>query len=339
MTSSARGEEGASCGWINRGLVASGTLVPHMNAFGGEDRFWLGPEGGQFGLYFPPGVPYEFEHWQVPAPIDWGAWQIIERSAPWVRFVKDMVLKNHLGTELHVKVDRKVSLLSPKDVTSYLGGALPAGAAAVGYQSENTITNTGTAPWSKKTGLPSVWILGMFQPSPTTTVVLPFKPGPEKSLGKIVNDAYFGKIPSERLRIGKNALLFSGDGKQRGKIGIPAPRALPIAGSYDAANGVLTLVQYTLPKEGAYVNSMWEEQKAPYGGDVVNSYNDGPPAPGKPPLGPFYELETSSPGAELPPGKSLTHIHRTIHIQASVPILDAIATQQLGVTIAEITGA
>jgi hypothetical protein len=249
-----------------------------------------------------------------------------------------MVLKNHFGTELHIHVDRRVRLLSATEVAGHLGRALPEGASAVGYESENTITNTGNAAWSKKTGLPSVWILGMFQPSPTTTVVLPFKAGPEKALGKIVNDAYFGKIPAARLKVGGNALLFSGDGRERGKIGIPAPRALPVAGSYDAANSVLTLVQYTLPNRGSYVNSMWEEQKDPFGGDVVNSYNDGPPAPGKKPLGPFYELETSSPGAELSPGKSLTHVHRTLHVEGPPAALDPIAKQQLGVGLAEING-
>jgi hypothetical protein len=30
-----------------------------------------------------------------------------------------------------------------------------------------------------------------------------------------------------------------------------------------------------------YVNSMWEDQKEPFSGDVVNSYNDGPTATGK----------------------------------------------------------
>lgn len=33
------------------------------------------------------------------------------------------------------------------------------------------------------------------------------------------------------------------------------------------------------------------------------------------PLGPFYELETSSPAAALNPGESLRHIQRTIHIK------------------------
>src|SRR5215217_2925227 len=47
MTTTARGDSGSSYGWINRDLIASGKILPHMNAFGGEDRFWMGPEGGQ----------------------------------------------------------------------------------------------------------------------------------------------------------------------------------------------------------------------------------------------------------------------------------------------------
>ena len=43
MTSTAAGPDGLSFGWINRELIASGVNNPHMNAFGGEDRFWLGP--------------------------------------------------------------------------------------------------------------------------------------------------------------------------------------------------------------------------------------------------------------------------------------------------------
>ena len=70
---------------------------------------------------------------------------------------------------------------------------------------------------------------------------------------------------------------------------------------------------------------MWEIQKQPYRGDVVNSYNDGPPAPGAKPLGPFYELETSSPAAALGPGGSLTHVHRTFHFQGERAVLDALA--------------
>jgi hypothetical protein len=339
MTSTARGAKGRSFGFIHREVVAAGARQPHMTVFGGEDRFWLGPEGGQYGLYFPPGAPYDFDHWQVPEALDWGAWNVEKKTDSEVSFTRDLVVTNHLGTEFHLRVARRVRLLTDKEIRARAGVDLDSATAAVGYESENTITNTGTAAWTKKTGLPSVWILGMFQPSPTTTVVVPFRPGPEEKLGKMVNDAYFGKIAPQRLRVGATALFFSGDGKVRGKIGIPAPRACPIAGSWDGASSVLTLVEYNLPAHPAdYVDSMWQDQAEPFGGDVVNSYNDGPPAPGKKPLGPFYEIETSSPGAALAPGKSLTHVHRTIHLQGAASNLEMISKVTLGVSIAEIEG-
>ena len=180
----------------------------------------------------------------------------------------------------------------------------------------------------------------MFKPSPSITVVIPFRPGPEARLGPIVNDAYFGKVPADRLVLRDRALFFKGDGERRSKIGVPAPRAESVLGSYDAGEGVLTLVQFERPEGArAYVNSMWEEQKDPYGGDVVNSYNDGPPAPGAKPLGPFYELETSSPAAALAPQASLVHRHRTAHLVGDRARLDAAARATLGVGLDDIVSA
>ena len=99
-------------------------------------------------------------------------------------------------------------------------------------------------------------------------------------------------------------------------------------------------MQFTLP-EGAvdYVNSMWQLQEHPFAGDVVNAYNDGPPAPGAKPLGPFYELESSSPAAALQPGESWTHVHRTIHFQGTEQLLDAMARAKLEVSLGEIKSA
>ena len=84
---------------------------------------------------------------------------------------------------------------------------------------------------------------------------------------------------------------------------------------------------------------MWELQDEPYKGDVVNSYNDGPPEPGAKPLGPFYELETSSPAAALKPGGTISHVHRTFHLQGPEADLDPIVRATLGVTIDEIKSA
>lgn len=340
MTSSARAETGPSFGWVNRELIASGKHDPHFNPYGGEDRFWLGPEGGQFALFFKKGDPFDLAHWYTPAAVDTEAYEVASQAGDRIAFRKDMSLSNAAGTRLDLRLDRSVRLVPPAEAWKDIGLAETAGVDVVAYESENRITNTGGAAWRKETGLVSVWILGMFRPTPATTVVVPFKPGPEAALGPVVNDAYFGKVPSDRLVVRAGVLYFRGDGLFRSKIGIPPARALPVLGSYDAKDRVLTLVQYTRP-EGAtdYVNSMWQIQTKPFAGDVVNSYNDGPPAPGVKPLGPFYELETSSPAAALAPAASLLHKHRTLHFVGDGAALDAVARKVLGVGLAEIQAA
>jgi hypothetical protein len=337
MTSTSGGDAGPSFGFIHREVVAKAERGPHMNVFGGEDRFWLGPEAGQFGLYFPQGAKFELANWQVPEAIDWGPWNVLAHTPHEVRFARDIQLQNYGGTTFTLHVDRAVRVLERPAVTSAFGVEIPAGVSLVGYESENLIRNTGTAPWTKETGLLSIWILGMYKPSPRTTIVIPFVGGPETELGAVVNDAYFGKVPSDRLKVDARVLFFKGDGGQRGKLGISRPRAQAIVGSFAAEAGVLTLVQYSLdPAATDYVNSMWTQQEHPYAGDVVNSYNDGPPEPGKPPLGPFYELETSSKAAALAPGEALTHVQRTLHLTGPREALDQIAQRALGVSLAEI---
>ena len=340
MTSTTGGSDQPSFGWIGRAAIGSGQRQPHINVFGGEDRFWLGPEGGQYALYFSAGDPFDLDHWQVPEPIDWGAWPVANQSTTSVRVRKRMSLVNYAGTRLDIDVERTVRLLPNDETASALGGALGTRVRSVAFESSNTVTNAGAEPWQAQSGLVSIWILGMFNPSPQTTIAIPFEGGAEAAPGPIVNDKYFGKVPADRLVIGDSILFFRGDGAYRSKIGLPPSRALPIAGSYDSAGRVLTLIQYTRPPGAAdYVNSMWEVQREPYKGDVLNSYNDGPPAPGKPPLGPFYELETSSPALNLSPGASRTHVHRTFHLVGPEEELDRIARATLKVGLAELKSA
>ncbi|MEI7809221.1 MAG: DUF6786 family protein [Verrucomicrobiota bacterium] len=80
MTSSAGGDSGLSYGWINRDLIASEKLQPHINAFGGEDRFWLGPEGGQFSIFFAQGAKFELSDWFTPAAIDTMPYEVTKQS-------------------------------------------------------------------------------------------------------------------------------------------------------------------------------------------------------------------------------------------------------------------
>jgi hypothetical protein len=336
MTSSAEGEKGLSFGWLNRELIASGKIAQHINVYGGEDRFWLGPEGGQYSIFFKKDVPFDLEHWFTPAPIDTEPFDLVSKSANSAVLKKDMQLENYSGTIFNLRVERIIKVFEQDDALKALRLTPAKTVKMVAFASNNTITNTGDKAWEPETGLLSIWILGMFNPSPKTTVVVPFNAGPEDKLGPIVNDAYFGKVPADRLRIADGVLFFSGDGQYRSKIGLSPQRARPVLGSYDAVNKVLTIVQYNKPRRrAAYVNSMWELQKEPYKGDVVNSYNDGPAQPGAKPLGPFYELETSSPAASLKPGASITHWHRTFHLQGPEADLDPIARAILGVSIDE----
>jgi hypothetical protein len=77
---------------------------------------------------------------------------------------------------------------------------------------------------------------------------------------------------------------------------------------------------------------MWELQKEPFKGDVLNSYNDGPLADGSQ-MGPFYELESSSPAAQLKSGESLRHLHQTYHFQGDETTLNEIVIKIFGVSL------
>lgn len=347
MTSTFDRHQGPSFGWINRRAIAAGIVPPdqrkgtmeeHIHAFGGEERFWLGPEGGQFGLYFAPGVEFDFANWKTPSAIDADAYEIVEQTPDEVIFSHDCTITNYALTELHMGIQRSIQILDREAIASNLQlDPLPGTVQAVAYQSDNRLTNRGELAWIPESGLPSIWLLGMYNPSPQTTLVIPFQPGDEATLGPIVNDAYFGNIPADYLQVGDRAVFLKGDGTRRGKIGISPHRSQSIAGSYDAAHNLLTLVTYN--KQDApygYVNSMWEHQEKPYAGDVINAYNDGSPAPGEPPMGPFYELETSSPAAALKPNETMRHVQQTFHLQGTDQQLDPIARSTLGIGLQEI---
>jgi hypothetical protein len=337
MTSTAGGSNGLSYGWVNRDLISSGKTQPHINVYGGEDRFWIGPEGGQFSVFFKKGDAFDLDHWFTPASIDTEPFELVSKSSDHVVCRKTIQLTNYTGTTFNLEVNREIRLLDAKSAQKHLGVTLKPNVKVVAYESVNSIKNTGAKAWTKQGGLLSIWVLGMFNASPATTIAIPFVKGGEAELGPVVNDTYFGKVPADRLAVKGGMIYFAADANYRSKIGIPPLRTKPVLGSYDAVNKVLTLVQFTFPKGAVdYVNSMWEIQKKPFGGDVVNSYNDGPPKRGVTQLGRFYELETSSPALALKPNASETHMSRTIHLQGSDSELDAIARATLGVGLDEI---
>ena len=116
VTSTAQGLTGQSFGWINRKLIASRQVLAHFNPLGGEDRLWLGPEGGQFSLYFAQGAPFDLEHWYVPKAFDTEPFQVVERGDDRVRLSSHFELTNYSGTRFQVGIDRAVRLLDRASV-------------------------------------------------------------------------------------------------------------------------------------------------------------------------------------------------------------------------------
>ncbi len=334
MTSTADGNGGMSFGWINYDLIYSNKEEEHFHAFGGEERFWLGPEGGQFSIYFKKGDPFDFDHWYVPKAIDTEPFILVSASKTEANFQREISLKNYAGFEFNLRVNRHIRLLSKTEIPLLLGVPLPENLQIVGFESNNSITNTGNTPWTKETGLLSIWILGMFNAGNKTTIAVPYKQGNEADLGKIVTNDYFGKVPVARLKIKNGFIFLNADANYRSKIGISPKRALPILASFDQVNEVLTIAQFSLPEFPAdYVNSQWEMQEKPFDGDVVNAYNDGL-IDGKQ-MGKFYELESSSPAATLNVGESMHHLHRTIHLKGNSNELNEITKTLLGIQLSE----
>ncbi len=327
MTSTAGGDNGNSYGWINYDLIRSGEKKPHMNPYGGEDRFWLGPEGGKYGLYFKKGDPFDFDHWQTPALIDTEPFDLIRADSLQASFGKSAEVVNWSGTVFQIDIERTIRLIEKEEAEKEFGIAL-GDLNAVAFESVNAITNRGNE-WQRKDGLLSIWILGMFRPTDATTIILPHRASVD-SYG--ITDDYFGAIPSDRIMKSDSVLLLKGDGKFRGKVGIAPGIAGSMAGSYDADKHVLTLVKFDVDPLASYVNSKWEMQEEPYRGDAVNAYNDGPQSDGSQ-LGPFYELESSSPALELKKGETLRHRHTTLHLEGIEEELNNIALQTLGISL------
>lgn len=333
MTSTATGDTGISFGWINYDLISSGEKKKHINPVGGEERFWMGPEGGQYSIYFKAKDSFKFDNWQVPAFIDTESYEVKQSDRKNAVFTKQTSVTNYSGTVFNLSVERKISLLDKENTENSLHIAIPQGLNFVAYETDNKITNTGTNDWTKNKGLLSVWLLGMFTPSPKTTVIIPFHAVPNAR--NYITDNYFGDIPAERLQVKDSFLYFTCDGKFRSKIGLSPIIAKPIAAGFDFEKNVLTVVIPQVNKNESYVNSKWELQKEPFKGDVINSYNDGPLEDGTQ-MGPFYEIESSSPALALKKGETASYKQTTCHFTGDYSLLKQLAEQLLHINIDEL---
>jgi len=342
MTSTLDGEGGMSFGFICYDFIEKGQNDPVFNNYGGEERMWISPEGGQFSLWFAPGMKTQkIADWKTPKDLNEGPWRVVsEPDDSVVKMKRPMKLQNTSGTKFDVEIGRDVRMLADVDLARLFGrrvGKMLSGedVKSVAFETANRITNRGPA-WTEQGGMISVWMLGMFNSSPKAITVVPFRTGDEDELGPPVRADYFGKLGPDRLKVLDGVILFRADGNYRSKLGTSKRRAANVLGSIDFANRVLTIVQFNMPDDVAgqrYMNNVWGNPlENPYDGDVINGYNDGPSELGSQ-MGKFYELETLSPTRPLKTGETLTHYSRTLHVQADWRTLSGIAEAVLGVSV------
>jgi hypothetical protein len=335
FTSTDSGVNGRSFGWINYKTFSQQSLDPHMNAYGGEDRLWLGPEGGKFSIFFRPRNEMTFPHWHTPTAFDFDPWTLTMKSENKVSLTRSTRLLNYLGVIFTLDVVRDIEILEPASEKKMLSINFDHKVKTVAFTTKNTIINSGQFAWNQNIGAPCLWNLDMFTPSPKAVIVVPYD---STGTGKKATTDYFGKIPPDRLKYGNNVILFRADGKSRGKIGVPPFRAKNVAGSYDAQNNVLTIIQFDIDPAGTYLNQEWRTDRPPFSGDAVNAYNDGPLQNGTQ-MGPFFELESVSPAAFLKPREGMSHTHSVFHFTGDKAELNQIALKVLGISLPDIQAA
>ena len=335
FTSTANGLNGNSHGFVNYRFFDSGVVDEHMNGFGGENRFWLGPEGGGYSIYFEPGSKQVYDNWHTPKAIDIEEWEVKNVTENEATFSKEMELNNYKGSKLDLVVERTISLLTVDEIKNRLKIDIPEGVNSVAYATQNVVTNKNDFKWNSETGTICIWMLDMFNPSDSAVTVIPYNEGEVSKLGNVVKSDYFGEIPSNRLIDNDGNLYFKTDGKSRGKLGMNAHRTSGIAGNYDPISKRLTVVTFDVIPNSVYLSQEWNPESNPLEGDALNAYNDGPLEDGSI-MGPFLELESSSPAAFLEPGESILHNHNVFHFVGEEVALSQIAENLLGVSLQKV---
>ena len=335
FTSTATGLSGSSFGFVNYDVLDADVIDEHMNGYGGENRFWIGPEGGKYSVFFEKDLAQVFDNWHTPKPIDIETWDVVSADTKNVTLKKTMQVTNYIGSQLRLNVDRKISLIESVAAGHLLGITTNPEVNMVAYQTDNTITNLNDFEWTPETGTICIWILDMFNPAPNAVTVIPFNEGDEAQMGKIVTSDYFGEIPADRLRVTQNTIYLKTDGNFRSKVGLNGKRTKAIAANFDPDLKRLTITTFELEEDAIYLNQEWDTSKDPLVGDALNAYNDGPLADGSI-MGPFLELESVSPAAFLKPAQSLSHRHTVFHFSGEEKDLSPIAEKLLGVSIDEI---
>ena len=329
MGTTYQGDEGQIGGFVNVEALKNG-MNETWNNWGGEERHWLCPEGGQFGLMFG-GKQNCFDNYAVPDGMNNAEYELIDQtlSRSSLTMKASLTLINAMDTKFDLECVRRITAL---DGCPYLTEVDPE-VDFVGFESESTATNIGSKAWIRQTGCLAHWHLGQFSAGPRVIVIIPFRQG--DLADPPVCEDYFrdfcigGQMAPERLWIKDSFVLSKADGKYQTKIGQQRSRAMGLLASYNLDSNEMILIDYDYYPNLEYAASYWYEQTDPFNGDCASFFCEGPEARGEPD-GRFYELESMSPAMLLSPGQSFTFRTRTIHIKGPGKLMAALCRRQLG---------
>jgi len=337
VMTSACNESGEDFGWINRGHIDWGGSDPRFNNYGGEERMWLSPEGGQFSLWFKPGAEQVYENWYTPPALNETPFEVSRQTETSVGMTTRMELENASAIRFALDVTRDVEIVDRPKIAAWFDKAVAEmidgmTLDVVGYQTTGTVTNTGDS-WTRDGGLISIWILSQLQAAPNMRIVMPVRRGSVEELGPVAKSDYFGDIPADRISVTEEGVTLQADGSFRAKIGTSPARTVGVIGAVDMQAGRLTLARFDMPEQpeaSIYMDNMWGGPHTnPFVGDAANAYNDGAGEGGGTPS--FFELESLSPTQELNTGESIRHSHCTAHFLGDPDEIRTLCHAALGI--------
>ncbi|MBR6389498.1 MAG: hypothetical protein IKS15_05205 [Opitutales bacterium] len=337
MTSTLGGEEGMSIGWINRGLIASKNPESHMNLYGGEDRFWIGPEGTEHSVFFEKGALFVPDNWKIPQEISAQPWKVKSANRYQASFEKEIHITSARGEKFDILASREISFISKENAQSILKVEIPESVKMVAFQSANKATNIGARAWGAETGYINLAVVSTFHANKTTYGFIPFNQGDPKNLGTIITDLYNESPIGDRLSVAADFVRMRLDGAKLGEIFMNPRRSRSIMGFYDSDKNLLTIIAVVPPaSQKKYLVPYWRRTNDMLDGDALGLFNNGPANHDTFYADKLFKATTFSPALALKPQKSQLHIQRTFHFCGSEYELEKIAQKLLGVGIKDL---
>ncbi|MFY0653911.1 MAG: hypothetical protein JXQ96_17860 [Cyclobacteriaceae bacterium] len=329
FTTSSKGMNGRSYGWLRKDAVEAGNSDVVMSSIGGEGRMIFGPEAGKYSIFFDPGDDQVPENIKISPDLNNKKFILIEKGENSVVYGSDLKIRNANGYVFDIYAKRKIELIKRSAIESQFDLSLPDEVSIVAFSASSEIENIGSEQWSKENGLLAIWDLGCMLPSSECKVIIPLSQ-PTDSLTE-----YFTSTEGRYL-IQNDVAFYKSDAAYMNKIGLPPEYCKNVMGSYSPELDLLNIVHFSFDNDSTstYVNSVWGHSN-PYKGDVINIFN-GEVNVALDRNWPFFEFESSSSARELKPEEKMKHMQSIYHFEGDKEDLSKISKAILGISLDEV---